>query len=248
MGDSILTSLSLPPSGRLPSNQPEKGPKCSTDPSHDTQDRSPFIAPVFGTISKDVPALSSKAKGTAAADPLITAVEHKSNTCNESVERRASQTPGGIKRRQPDNSDSEREEEVFDIVGDEKKETAMNLEEAARRLAQDSRVHISDETKEVGAVAKSNDERPRADTKVVPDHLGVHLPQNPAARSTFLYCLHHKPKVVLRRMSVTSRGGNSSDADREERRASPVKTSVRSKASSQHPKSDVDFSSSRNKE
>lgn len=213
------------------------------------QDRSPFIAPVFGTISnKDVPVLSSKSKGTAEAEPLLAAVEHKSNKSEQSIERRASKTPGGIKRRQPDISDSEQEEEVFDIVGDEKKEMSRNLEEAARRLTQDSRDHRSEESKEDGAVAESSEERPRADTKVVPDHRGVHLPQSPTARSTFLSCLHSKPRVVLRRLSVTSRGGDSSDADQEERRASPFKTSARSRASSQHPKSDVDFSSSRNKE
>lgn len=249
MGDCILTSLSLPPSGRLPSNKPEEGPKYATDLSHDMQDRSPFIAPVFGTIAnKDVPVLSSKSKGPAEAEPLLTAVEHKSNKSEESIERRASKTPGGIKRRQPDISDSEQDEEVFDIVGDEKKEMSRNLEEAARRLTQDSRDHRSDETKEDGAVAESSEERPRADTKMVPDHRGVHLPQSPASRSTFLSCLHSKPRVVLRRLSVTSRGGNSSNADQEERRASPFKTSAPSRASSQHPKSDVDFSSSRNKE
>lgn len=243
-----MTSLSLPPSGRLPSSQPEEGPKCSADPSHDTQDRSPFIAPVFGTISnKDVPILSSKGKGTAAADPLLTAAEHKSNKSEESIKRRVSKAPGGIKRRQSDISDSEQEEEL-DTVGGEKKELSSNSEEAARRLAQDSRGRRSVEDKEDGAGAESSEDSPPAGATLLPDHLGVQLPQNPAARSTFLSCLHSKPRVVLRRLSGTPRGGNSSDADQEERRPSPLKTSARGRASGQRPKSDVDLSSSRNKE
>lgn len=241
MGDSILTSLSLPPSGRLLSNQPEEGQKFSTDPSHDTQHRSPFIAPVFGTIlNKDVPFMSSKRKGAPAADPL-----HKSNEC-EFAERPLSKTPGGIKRRQPDISYSEEEEEVFAIVGNEKKERTRTLEDAGRRLTQDSWDHRSDENEENGAGVKSNE-----DTKVVTDHLGVqlvHLAQDPSTCSPLLSSLHSKPRVVLNRVSVTSRGGKSLDTDQEERRASELKPSTCSRRSSQHPKFDVEFSGSRNKE
>lgn len=245
MGDSILISLSLPPSGKMASNQTVEGLKCSTDPSHDTQHRSPFITPVFGTISnKDVPIMSSKCKRTVAADALPTAVEHKSNKCEESIERRTSKTLCGIKRRQLDIRHSEEAEEVFDIVVNEKKEESRKLEDSARTLTQDS----SDENQEDGAEAESREERMAADTKVVPDHLGVHLPQSPSTRSTFLSCLHSKPRVVLRRLSLTTRGSNSSTVDQVVRTVSPVNTSARSRPSNQHPKSDVDLSNSRNKE
>lgn len=229
MGDSILTSLSLPPSGKMASNQTEEGVKFSTDPWRDTQHRSPFIAPVFGTISnKDVPIMSSKCKGTAAAGPLLTAVKHKSNMCEESIEKRTSKSFRRIKRRPLDTSDSEEAGDVFDMVGNEKNEKSKDLQYSARRLQQESPDDSSDENHQDGAGAKSS--------------LGVHLPPSPSTRSTVLSCLHSKPKVVLRRLSVTTRGG------KVVRKVSPVKTSAWSRACSQHPKSDVDFSSWRNKE
>lgn len=185
--------------------------------------------------------MSSKCLRTVAADALPTAVEHKSNKCEESIERRTAKTLCGIKRRQLDIRDSEEAEEVFDIVVNEKEES-RKLEDSARTLTQDS----SDENQEGGAEAESREERMAADTKVVPDHLGVHLP--PSTHSTFLSCLHSKPTVVLRRLSLTTRGSNSSTVDQAVRTVSPVKTSVRSQPSNQHPKSDVDLSNSRNKE
>lgn len=248
MGDSILTSLSLPPSGKMASSETEEGLKYSPDQSHGSQHRSPFIAPVFGTISnKDVPIMSSKWKGTAVADPLLAAVEHKSK-CDESIERRTSKTLCGIKRRQPYISASEEAEEVFDVLAHEKKETSESLEESARRLTQDSRDHSSDENQEDGAGATHRERRLGADTKVVPDHLGVHLPQSPSTRSTVLSCLHSKPSVVLRRLSVTTRGGSSSNVDLAVRMVSPVKTSAQSRGRCQHPKADVDSSIRKNKE
>lgn len=229
MGDSILNSMSLPPSGKVPSNQTEE---AITEPSHDTQHKSPFITPVFGTISnRDVPVMSSKCQGTAAAEPLLTAVKHRTNKSEESIERHTSKTLGGIKRRKPDISDSE--EEAIDIVGRKKKEKRRNLDHSARRLRHDSQDQSSDENQEDGAGVKIKEEP-------LGRHLDVHLPQSPSTRSTFLTCLQSKPRVVLRRLSLTTRGGDWS--------VSPVKTSARSRASSRPPKSRAECSTWRNKE
>lgn len=216
MGDSILTSLSLPPSGKMASNQTGEGLKYSTDPSHHRQHKSPFIEPVFGTISnKDVPIMVAKCKEAALADALITA-----ELCTST-----SRTVCGLKRRQPDMSDSEEAGEVLDVVANEKKEKSGRMEDSARGLMEDS----CGENQEDGARVISREQRFGADIKVDPNHLGVKQSQSP---STFLSCLYNKPRVVLRRLSLTTRGG----------------TSALSQASSQHPKSDVDLSNSRNKE
>lgn len=232
-----MTSLSLPPSGKMPFSQTKEGLKCFTEPSHNTEHGSPFIAPVFGTISnRDVPIMSSKGTTT---DPLLTATK-SSNKSEGSTGRRISKTLSGIKRRQPDVSDSEEVEEVFDIVGKKKKEKRQNLEDSLHWLRQNSRDDSCDENQKDGAGVKIKKE-------LLGHHLNVHLPQSPSTRSTFLSCLHRKPRVVLERLSLTTRGGNWSGLDQAATTVSPVKTSAR-RASSQHPKSSVDFSTRKNKE
>ncbi|XP_023252541.1 TERF1-interacting nuclear factor 2 [Seriola lalandi dorsalis] len=65
MGDSILDSLSLPPSGRVPSNQPTGAKTSAADQSGVTQtrDKTSFITPVIGLISnEDVPIMISARK------------------------------------------------------------------------------------------------------------------------------------------------------------------------------------------
>lgn len=217
--------------------------KYSTDPWHDTWHRSPFIT----TSNKDVSIMSSKCKGTAAADPLLTTVKHKSNKCEETIERRTSKRVRRIERRVLDTTDSEAED-VFDIVGNEKNLKSKNLEYSAHRLIRESSDDSSDVNQEDGTGVKRGKDSLGANTKVVPGHLGVRLPQSPSTRSTFLSCLHSKPRVVLRRLPVTTRRENSTSVGQAARTMSPVATSARSRPFSQHPKSDVDFSNWRNKE
>uniref|UniRef100_A0A8C8DJW5 TERF1 (TRF1)-interacting nuclear factor 2 n=1 Tax=Oryzias sinensis TaxID=183150 RepID=A0A8C8DJW5_9TELE len=70
MGDSILTSLSLPPSGRTASNpSTESNRSPSNPPRKQPADTTPFITPVIGLISnEDVPAMISARKKSMQAD------------------------------------------------------------------------------------------------------------------------------------------------------------------------------------
>uniref|UniRef100_A0A3P9H849 TERF1 (TRF1)-interacting nuclear factor 2 n=1 Tax=Oryzias latipes TaxID=8090 RepID=A0A3P9H849_ORYLA len=70
MGDSILTSLSLPPSGRTASNPSTESSKSpSNPPRRQPADTTPFITPVIGLISnEEVPAMISARKKSMQAD------------------------------------------------------------------------------------------------------------------------------------------------------------------------------------
>ncbi|KAM6960388.1 uncharacterized protein LKV04_021955 [Tautogolabrus adspersus] len=127
MGDSILDSLSLPPSGRVPSKQ-VTGAKSAPN-GVQTQHKTPFITPVFGLMSnEDVPVMISANKRTLrgdepacskdATDKLskFTVVKQKKTAKEggeqeEEGERNASKRSVGMKRKQPDGKEGEPEEE-----------------------------------------------------------------------------------------------------------------------------------------
>lgn len=249
MGDSILTSLSLPPSGRLPSNQSAGGQKYSTDPSCDIQDRSPFVAPVFGTIlNEDVPVMSSKSKGTGG---VVDVAETNSKFTAIKFEGSALKTPRGIKRRQPDMSDSNEDEEVLGLIISEQKGISKSVKDAGHRFQQGKGDQRSYEREEDIAITRRKEECTRADMESSITQPGVKsllLQENPCLRSIFLSCLHDQPKVVLDRLSGTPGRGQHSYTNQDERRKSSVKTSTPNSTSSQHPKPGVDFSNSDNKE
>ncbi|XP_068163747.1 TERF1-interacting nuclear factor 2 [Antennarius striatus] len=100
MGDSILASLSLPPSGKLPSDDTQK------------RDRT-FITPVFGTISNDdVPVLLSANKKREDLNSTVAkpkqSEEDFTNLDREDVqERNALKRTGVMKRKQPDRCESD---------------------------------------------------------------------------------------------------------------------------------------------
>lgn len=247
MGDSILTSLSLPPSGRLPSNQSAGGQKYSTDPSCDIQDRSPFVAPVFGTIlNEDVLVMSSKNKGTAG---VVDVAEANSQFTAENFEGSTLKTLRGIKRRQPDMSDSNEDEEVLGIIVSEQKGISKSVKDAGHRFRQGKGDQRSYESEEDITRRKGECTRADMETSITqPGDKSLFLPENPSLRSIFLSCLRNQPKVVLDRLSGTPGRGQHSYTNQDEKRKSSVKTSTRNSTSSQHPKPGVDFSSSDNKE
>lgn len=249
MGDSILTSLSLPPSGRLPSNRSAGGQKYSTDPSCDIQDRSPFVAPVFGTIlNKDVPVMSSKNKGTAG---VVDVAEANSKFTAEKYEGAALKTARGIKRRQPEMSDSNEDEEVLGLIISERKGISKSVKDAGHRFQQGKGDQRSYESEEDIAVTQRKEECTRADIETSITQPGVKsllLQENPSLRSIVLSCLHNQPKVVLDRLSGTPGRGQHSYTNQERKRKSSGKTSTHNSTSSQHPKPGVDFSSLDNKE
>lgn len=247
MGDSILTSLSLPPSGRLPSNQSVGGQKYSTDPSCEIKDRSPFVAPVFGTIlNEDVPVMSCKNKGTGG---IVDVAEANSKFTAETFEGSALKTPRGIKRRQPDMSDSN-EDEVLGLIISEQKGISKSVKDAGHRFQQGKGDQRSYEREEDIAITRRK-ECTRADMETSITQLGVKsllLQENPSLRSIFLSCLHNQPRVVLDRLSGTPGRGQHSYTNQDEKRKSSVKTSTPNRTSSEHPKPVVDFSNSDNKE
>lgn len=247
MGDSILTSLSLPPSGRLPSNQSAGGQKYSTDPSCDTQDRSPFVAPVFGTIlNEDVPVMFSKNKGTAG---FVDVTEANSKFTAKKFEGGALKSPRGLKRRQPDMSDSNEDGEV---LISEQKGINKSVKDAGHRFRQGKGDRRSYESEEDIAITQRKEECTHVSDKETsitqPGVKSLLLQENPSLHSIVLSCLHNQPKVVLDRLSGAPGRGQHSYTNQDEKRKSSGKTSTHNSTSSQHPKPGVDFSSSDNKE
>ena len=259
MGDSILTSLSLPPSGRVPSSQPTGPRKSFADESNGTQtkDRTPFITPVIGLISNDdVPFLKHRkelasSKGATSVNfyskqnSKFTSLKPKQKSKDDGEkegseeERNSPERSSGVKRKQPDGreSASEEEEEVLCI------RTPVKM-------------RLSGSLRFGGSVQRGNDESEKdeaCNTTVLETRmkqLGVgtlHLPEDPSLHSIFVSCLNCEPKVIIEKLSVTpagvkvtDRGGRSSYKNRQhQRRKSPVKASTHK--SNQPQKLDSDF-------
>ncbi|XP_055012629.1 TERF1-interacting nuclear factor 2 isoform X2 [Boleophthalmus pectinirostris] len=86
MGDSILASLSLPPSGKLPSNEPERfGLSDHSSSMSLSSHKTPFIKPVFGLVSnKNVPLMISASQHLQSSKTTNTSEEGSENFLSES--------------------------------------------------------------------------------------------------------------------------------------------------------------------
>lgn len=269
MGDSILASLSLPPSGRVPSKQSAGAKRSAADPSHDTQtrDETPFITPVIGTISnEDVPFMISTNKRTLRDDDAtkenlkFTVVKERENSEDDGVkeggeqmeeERNAPRRRSGMKRKQHDKRESDEDAEVFSTIRSGGKRTSKSLRDASR-LRQGIGDQRTNESEEDGAKMVRNKECNGAVLETCMNQLGVEslcLPEDPSLCSIFVSCLCRQPRVLLNRLSLTSasanrggRGGKSSHTKRQDRRRkSPVKAPTHKSASNQRQKPDADF-------
>lgn len=238
MGDSILTSLSLPPSGRVPSNQPAGPRKSSEGPSTkstpvletseaQTRDKAPFITPVIGLISnEDVPVMISANKRSLRGDKAASSnvgtngdSEPKENA-KFTVDGQNQKAVGAGKR------DGEKESE------EEQRGTPKRHSGVKRRLPE-QRASESDEEEEALRVNRSgrkkksrsnpasgvrrreqraNEGSDRAALKTSMARMGVKtptLPEDPFLCSLFASCLQNQPRVVIDRLELT--GANEPD-------------------------------------
>ncbi|XP_051284718.1 TERF1-interacting nuclear factor 2 [Dicentrarchus labrax] len=258
MGDSILASLSLAPSGKVPSNQPTVGDKSAADKSDGTQKRNegPVITPVIGLISnEDVPALMSANKKTnehLEENLKFTVVKQRQNPKHggEQAEEESndSKRSSGMKRKQPDERESEEEEEEEEVL-------AMNRP-GAKRLSKSFRSGASGLGQGRGEQGAEEDVRNEECNRAVLEtrvaQLVVNklrLPEDPSLCSIFVSCLSSQPRVVIEKLQVTSAGSNCSGRggkslytkQQNQGRKSAVKAPTRRSASDQLQKPDSDF-------
>ncbi|XP_031706587.1 TERF1-interacting nuclear factor 2 [Anarrhichthys ocellatus] len=259
MGDSILSSLSLPPSGRIPSNPPTGAQTSGVDQSHGTQtrDKTAFITPVIRLISnEDVPVMIRTKKATnehfhPKENLKYTAVKerHKPKDGEEQVEgeRTALKRSSGMKRKQPDEvqGESDEEEEVFGPSSSGKNRISRSLRNGASMLKRDEGDQKTNESEGDGAVG--NEECNGAALETCMTQLGIktlHLPEDPFLCSIFVSCLRSQPRVIVEKMTPASAngaagGGNSSGTKRETpRRKSPVKAEAQIHSQPLKPDSD----------
>lgn len=242
----------------------------AADPSHGTQtrDETPFITPVIGIISnEDVPVMISTNKGTLRGDDAakenlkFTVVKEGQNSEDDGVkeggeqmeeESNAPRRRSGMKRKQPDKSESGEDVEVFSMIRSGGKRTSKSLRDVASGLRQGRGDQRTNESEEDGAKTVRNEECNRAVLETCMDQLGVeslHLPEDPSLCSIFVSCLCSQPRVVLNRLSLTSasanrggRGGKSSYTKwQDQRRKSPVKAPTHKSTSNQRQEPDADF-------
>ncbi|XP_059211228.1 TERF1-interacting nuclear factor 2 isoform X2 [Centropristis striata] len=241
MGDSILTSLSLPPSGRVPSNQPtgaKESAASQPNGSHTSRDKTPFITPVIGLISnKDVPLMNRTQRGDEQKEDLrFTLVKQRQKPKEgeeeeeEEEETNTLKRSSRMKRKQPDEGGSESEEEELGMIRSGKKRVSKSA-----ALRRDKGQLQTDESEE-------EDEEEESNLKTCMTKLGVktlNLPKDPSLCSIFVSCLSRQPAVIVDKLSVTPasdnrsvRGGKSLNMKREsQRRKSPAKP----------PNPDLDF-------
>lgn len=249
MGDSILASLSLPPSGRAPSNQPRKSPVDQHAATH-TRDKTQFIAPVIGLISnEEVPVMISTSKKQQRDEPAsskeaatgqlnqkensnIAVIEKRSrddgvNQGKEQVEqeeRNTSKRSSGVKRKQPETRASASDEE----------EEVLRMSRATRKM-----INRSGGDVELNGAALATQ---------------LHLPDDPSIHSIAVSCLNKQPTVIIQKLSVASEStswtasGKKSVQQQSPRRKSPVKTPTTKRWSRRCQELDSEMSSLDDKE
>ncbi|KAF3837154.1 hypothetical protein F7725_004618 [Dissostichus mawsoni] len=241
--DSILSSLYLPPSGKVPSDPPT-GATNSFYQSYNTQtrDKTPFIKPVMGLIfNEDVPFMIRTQRGEEQAKHAtnehwnpkknlkFTAIKQKLKDDGtikgeEQVEEERKES-NGMKRKQPDmmESDSDEEEEE-----EEEEEEILGVTiSGKKRIKHTTSERVDD----------------RAALKTCMMQLGVKkLPEDPSLCSLFVSCLRRQPKVILHKLSVTAasptRTKSSSVKQQNQKRKSPVQTPTRKLNQTQKPGSE----------
>ncbi|XP_008281595.1 TERF1-interacting nuclear factor 2 [Stegastes partitus] len=249
MGDSILTLLSLPPSGRVPSDQHSGARQSPVRQSDDiqTRDKTSFITPVIGLISnEDVPVLISAAKKKLQSDEPATSKDaanqeslrftsikekqqskdHGVKEGQEQLEEKSLNGSSGKKRKQPDNRESESEEEEEEVLS-----IARSGKKRIRRDRQGKDDPGTNKNEEHGANAARH-EGNKETTATYVTQVGVktlHLPEDPTLSSIVVSCLRKQPKVVIEKLSVasgspsgSSRTGKSSHKEHHNQK-SPVK-------------------------
>lgn len=274
MGDSILASLSLPPSGRVRSNQSTGTKNPAADQSNSTQAKgeTSFVTPVIGLISnEEVPFMiaakerTQRGEDASKENSKFTLVKPRQTPKDVGVkddgeqveeEGKASKRSSGMKRKQADRSESDEEEEVLGIIRSAHKRTSQGFRSGASRLTQGRDHQGRIENKDDGAETTRNDMCNRAVLESRMTQLGVkalHLPEDPSLCSIFLSCLSSQPKVVLQKLAVTAAcasrtgsGGKSFYVKRQNpRRRSLVKAPSKS---NQPQKPDLDYTGLDDKE
>ncbi|XP_033961510.1 TERF1-interacting nuclear factor 2 isoform X2 [Pseudochaenichthys georgianus] len=243
MGDSILTSLSLPPSGKVPSDPPT-GATNSFYQSYNTQtrDKTPFIKPVIGLISnEDVPFMIRTQRGEEQAKDAtnehsnpkenFTAIKPKLKDdgtieSEEQVEEERKES-NGLKRKQPDMMESDSDDDEEEEEEEEEEEILGMTISGKKRISNKTSERVDD----------------RAALKTCMMQLGVKkLPEDPSLCSLFGSCLRSQPKVILHKLSVTPASPNRTKSSpvkqQNQRRTSPVKTPTRKLNQTQKPGSE----------
>lgn len=273
MGDSILASLSLPPSGRVPSDQPTAARKLSVDKSEGAEPKSKpsFIAPVIGLISnEDVPVLNSGIKRTQRSDgPADNAGHEQLNSKFTSVKQRPKAKDkgakegreqleeeegctlsqrSGVKRKNSDRGESDlEEEEVLSVTTPVEKRLSRQTQskgDQRRKAGRAETIRKEGCSREVLAARMRK--------------LGIktlYHPEDQHLYSVFVDCLIMEPRVVIEEMSAASLRASTSgtaetssyQAQNKQRRKSPATTSTQRQSSS-HLSSDTESPGSQDKE
>ncbi|KAK7910348.1 hypothetical protein WMY93_015032 [Mugilogobius chulae] len=185
MGDCILTSLSLPPSGKLPTNEP-------TDQSPSTShyfNKTPFIKPVFGLLSNEnVPCMISASKRSRSSATTGGNNESSSSGPSEVEEVSASQV---------ENVGTARLKRKHIVVDEDSSDDEDVIRCVKRRTTRNSQQSKSAET--------SFDNREILKACLHSVGLKTHrIPDNDFVCSVWFSCLNRQPKVKVKRLSLLS--------------------------------------------
>uniref|UniRef100_A0A668R9S6 TERF1-interacting nuclear factor 2 N-terminal domain-containing protein n=1 Tax=Oreochromis aureus TaxID=47969 RepID=A0A668R9S6_OREAU len=257
MGDSILASLSLPPSGRVPSDQPTAARKLSVDESEGSEPKSKpsFIAPVIGLISnEDVPVLNAGIKRTQRSDgPADNAGHEQLNSKFTSVKQRQKAKDkgakegreqleeeegctlsqrSGVKRKNSDRGESDlEEEEVLSVTTPVEKRLSGQTQSKGDQRRKEGRAET---------IRKARCSREVLAARM--RKLGVktlYHPEDQHLYSVFVDCLSMEPRVVIEEMSTASLSASTSGteetssykAQNKQRRKSPATASTQRQTS-----------------
>lgn len=225
MGDSILASLSLPPSGRVPSDQLTAARKSSADESDSSEpaSKTSFITPVIGLISnEDVPVMNSSHKRTQRSDGLASdAMDEHLNSRFTSVKTRQKPKKGGakedreeqerstlsrssgVKRKKSDRGESDLEEE--EVLG-----LTRPVEDRLSRQPQNKSDQRRTEDR-AETIRKEGCSREVLAARMREMGLkSLHLPEDQHLCSVFASCLSMQARVVIEKMSDASLRANES--------------------------------------
>ncbi|XP_008426219.1 TERF1-interacting nuclear factor 2 isoform X3 [Poecilia reticulata] len=187
MGDSILTSLSLPPSGKVPSDQSAAEQTNCSRPGATT----PLVTPVIS--NGDVPARKQTSQGGEKSNSKDSADDQRDPNAKFTLVKQKPKPVGvsssnesrGRKRKLTDTEDRDSEEDV---------------------ISGGKSINGNPEAKEKSQTLPNNGYNSELLNRHI-SKLGIkklHLPEDPSICSVFASCLSSNPRVIIRKLPVSS--------------------------------------------
>ncbi|CAL9694640.1 unnamed protein product [Knipowitschia caucasica] len=199
MGDSILASLSLLPSGKQPSNE-----ATEFGPTDESSHKTPFIKPVFGLISNDkVPCMISASQRLRSSEAIKDNDEYWESLSESNCKYTGvKEKQVGESSHQVDIGNGQKRKLVEDGDDESDQEDVLRKARAVKRRATTKSHQISDACKPKEIPVQNGEMLKTCLNKIGWNK--PHIPDNDSLCAIWISCLKSQPKVKIEKLLLTA--------------------------------------------